>query len=340
VAGKNVSVAYLTEEYLEGMEDPLDVYEWPCDPAETVDEWLHVPCQGVEAPSLRQRPHLLFCLLFFAGCGSWLQDGNWFDLRKEKRSDKFRFLVARRRARLLLYNSGCLVHPLAVPPMSVSDRSLQSKAVIFDMDGVLIDSSAIHDAAFREVLRPYQVWNFKYSSIAGMRTNEALRLLLSACGVGCGDSEVAALSKRKSEIARAAISELNPVAPDCIEVLTTLGREHRLALASSASRETIGVFLRRNALAGLFEAVLAGDDVVRAKPDPQIYMMCCDRLGLPPTECLVIEDAVSGVCSAKLAGTFVFGLATGDSGDELRAAGADRIIHSLAELPQLCRGAA
>lgn len=201
--------------------------------------------------------------------------------------------------------------------------------MVFDMDGVLMDSSAIHDAAFREALRGYSVPDFRYSSVAGMRTNEALRTILGSVGAVYTEAQIATLSMLKSEVARAAIRELNPIAPECLPVLTALASDYRLALASSASRKTVEVFLGQNDLAGFFEVVLSGDDVANAKPDPLIYGTCCKQLNLDPHECLVIEDAESGVRAAKSAGTFVLGLTTPEGEQALKLAGADLVVHSL-----------
>jgi len=211
------------------------------------------------------------------------------------------------------------------------------KGIVFDMDGVLLLSSPLHDRAYREAFASLPIREFDYRSIAGMRTDEAIRLVLRKNGIAYTEEQLHALAGAKTRIARDLIARDNPIAPHCIDVLNALARVYPLALASSASQATVDLFLSSNGLREKFRSVLHGGDVHRAKPAPDIYQLACSRLGLEPSECLVVEDAVSGVEAAKAAGTVVWGITTTSSPDELTRADADHIISSLEELLALTK---
>jgi HAD superfamily hydrolase (TIGR01509 family) len=173
------------------------------------------------------------------------------------------------------------------------------RAVIFDMDGVLTDSSPIHAWAFQETLRPYGIEVY-YPRIAGMRTLDVIQMLLAEHGVH--DADAVALGARKSELALQRMREENPVVPGALDVVERLAARYPVALASSGSRESIETFLELNAAQSLFQVVLTGSDVHAAKPSPDIYLEAARRLGFPPAECLVVEDAEAGAQAARAAG--------------------------------------
>jgi beta-phosphoglucomutase len=214
----------------------------------------------------------------------------------------------------------------------------QIKGIIFDMDGVLLYSSAIHERAYREALADLPIREFCYSNVAGMRTDEALRVILADNNMPCTPELIGALAATKRRLARELIRSQNPVAPGCVEVLGRLAGKYRLALASSASKATIDLFLRQNGLLDRFASVLHGGDVLRAKPDPEIYELACRRIGLPPGDCLIIEDAVSGVLAGKAARAIVWGISATCSAEELQKAGADRVIDRLEDILPLLDG--
>lgn len=206
------------------------------------------------------------------------------------------------------------------------------KAIIFDMDGVLIHSSPLHDRAYRDALASLPIRDFDYRTVAGMRTDEAIPLVLAKNGIAFTKEQVASLASSKTRIARELIAQSNPVDPYCVEVLRALERCYPLALASSASEATVDLFLTTNKVREQFRCILHGGDVHRAKPAPDIYQLACQRLGQAPSDCLVVEDAVSGVEAGKAAGTVVWGITNTSSAEDLSNAGADRIISSLQEL--------
>jgi HAD superfamily hydrolase (TIGR01509 family) len=107
----------------------------------------------------------------------------------------------------------------------------------------------------------------------------------------------------------------------------------RLALASSADHIKINHNLRVAGIpAGIFDAVIGGEDVARKKPHPDIYLLAAERLGVNAVDCAVVEDAISGIAAGKAAGAAVIGVATSFSPEELREAGADIVIRDISEI--------
>jgi len=183
------------------------------------------------------------------------------------------------------------------------------KALIFDMDGVLFLSSGCHEKAYRETLAAIGITDFSYSSIAGMRTDEAMKKILLLYGRNLDEAEVQTLAANKRKKVLELLAEGGEVAPGSAELLARLSRKYRLALASSASPQTVEFFFRKSGYADIFEFVLNGSSVISAKPDPEIYALAVQKLGLELDECVVIEDAVSGVQAACSAGIPVITIA-------------------------------
>jgi beta-phosphoglucomutase len=204
--------------------------------------------------------------------------------------------------------------------------------LVFDLDGVLILSRGAHRQAFQEVLAPFGILDFDYDQFAGWRTPEVFRVVFrQQLAEPVAEQTIADCSRRKSARARELLANGNHTAPDCIPLLTRLSEKYRMALASSGSRESVNAFLDRTGLRGIFQSVLSGDDVERAKPDPEIFRRSIAALGLLPENCAVIEDAVAGVEAARAAGAHAIGLGNGDTA-LLAAAGAQQIVASLGDL--------
>jgi beta-phosphoglucomutase len=206
--------------------------------------------------------------------------------------------------------------------------------VVFDLDGVLIDSTECHRSAFEEVLRPLGIQDFEYSQYAGWRTAEVVEAVLRRAGLAAESELVASTAERKTLLARAKMAAVNPRREGCPEILEKLAEMgYALALASSGSRGSVEAFLDVNNCRGIFRSVLTGGDVVRAKPDPEIYAKTFELLGLEPGTCVVVEDAVSGIQAACRAGAVPIGI-TGTSGAEaLRDSGACAVVDRLLEIP-------
>lgn len=200
------------------------------------------------------------------------------------------------------------------------------------MDGVLLDSSPIHEAAYREALRELPIPDFRYSRVAGMRSSDGMRAVLKEHGMDVPAQQIAALAASKSRIALARIAAANPIVPGTRAVLQALAGRLKLALASSASPAAVNAFLDQNDLRSLFHCVLHSGDVRSAKPAPEIFELAIERLGLAARNSLVVEDAVAGIQAAKAAGAVACGIPSTCGADELQHAGADLIIHRLEDL--------
>jgi HAD superfamily hydrolase (TIGR01509 family) len=211
-------------------------------------------------------------------------------------------------------------------------------AVVFDLDGVLLDSAPCHRRAFEEVLGPFGIRGFDYSQYAGWKTSNVIEDVLRSAGREPAPELIAELAAKKSRLARETLLESNPVASDCIPVLEGLSREYKLALASSGSRASIALFLSSNGCAHLFQSVLCGDDVSCSKPHPEIYQRTFAALSVAPGRAIVVEDAVAGIQAARAAGAgAVIGVEGTCTPSELTGAGASGVIRGVRDLPEfLC----
>ena len=201
--------------------------------------------------------------------------------------------------------------------------SLPCRAVLFDMDGVLVDSTAA-------VARVWSVWARKHGLDAdtvvkiahGRPSISTIRELLPDADHEAEDREVERLEIEDVE----GIVAL----PGATELLRALP-PNRYAIVTSATRPLAEVRLRAAGIEVPANLVTARD-VQRGKPNPDPYLMGARILGVPPAECVVIEDAPSGVRAGKAAGARVVALRTTASDAELQEAGADWIVDDCAEL--------
>lgn len=203
-------------------------------------------------------------------------------------------------------------------------------AVLWDMDGVLVDTAPFHWQAWERLSgeADFHMAHDNFRRTFGWRNEEILRDLL---GPDIADEQVAALGDRKEALYRDAVrSRVQPL-PGAIELLRTL-REAGFgqAVASSAPRANVDLILEELEIGADFDAVLCDRDVERGKPDPQVFLRAAERLGVDPARCLVIEDAVMGVRAAKRAGMACLAVSTTHAAQELSEA--DRVVASLVEV--------
>ncbi len=208
------------------------------------------------------------------------------------------------------------------------------KAIAFDLDGVLWDSTPLHAAAFAEILAREGITDFVYESYAGQRTPDVMRSVLQGGGRACEPERIERLAREKTDLARRMMQDHKPIAPGCEDLLRSLATRYTLGLASSGSAGSVAMFLEMSGTRPHFKSVLSGDDVKHAKPDAEIYLTTALQIGVEPNAMLVVEDAVSGVQAGRAAGAIVLGLSR-HNGGALVQAGAVAVLSDLAQLRDL-----
>jgi HAD superfamily hydrolase (TIGR01509 family) len=212
--------------------------------------------------------------------------------------------------------------------------------LLFDMDGVLVDSEAcIAEAAVRMFRQLYgvSVSEAEFAPFVGMGENKYLGGVALAHGVEIDLERAKELTYRLyGEIIPEKLKEVRGAKA---LVRACRRRGVRTALASSADRVKVDANLNALGLSEAdFDAVLTGLDVERKKPFPDIYLEAARRIGLDPRECLVVEDAIAGIEAGRSAGATCAGISTSLPAERLLAAGAQRVFADLEELTPFVLG--
>ena len=201
------------------------------------------------------------------------------------------------------------------------------------MDGVLVNNLEVHREAFMEFFRRYGVKRTfeDLSRVFGMGNDDIMGELMPRDVVErVGIRE---LGHEKEAIYREIYAPTITPQPGLLDLLSQLKGENILcAVGSSGYRLNVNFVLEKCHIEPYFSAVVAGDEVTRCKPDPEIYLTAASKLGLCPEECIVFEDAEAGIESAKRAGMKVVALATTFSREFLEETDADYIINDFRDI--------
>ena len=205
-------------------------------------------------------------------------------------------------------------------------------AVVFDLDGVIVDSEQVWDevreAYVHETGGTYTVDSAR--DMMGMSSPEWSRYMAEALRVPGTPEEInAAIVERM--LAR--YGEAPPLLPGAVEAVRRIGAWVPLAIASSSNRELIEVVLRASGLAADFAATVSSEEVPRGKPSPDVYLEAARRLGVDPAQCGAVEDSHNGIRSAKSAGMRVVAVPNPHyPPDDEALALADAVVPSIGEL--------
>lgn len=193
-------------------------------------------------------------------------------------------------------------------------------AVIFDMDGVIVDSEPLHECAFLDTFAQIgwaESHGIHFPDYYG-RSDQAVWLDFIAAHRP--PHTLAELSRMKQERFLQMLRAKRPIFPAVPELVTALASRGPIAVASGSNHTVISAVLDLSGLRQHFRAVVSADDVPRGKPAPDIFLRAAELLGVPPAECVVIEDSVAGVAAGRAAGMKVIGITNSVPADTLREA--------------------
>jgi beta-phosphoglucomutase family hydrolase len=178
----------------------------------------------------------------------------------------------------------------------------KTKAVIWDMDGVIADTASYHFKAWHEVFqkRGVDFTEQDFRRHFGQRNDTIIR---NALGGEIAAEEMDTIATEKERAFRKAARQNVKPLPGVIALIKALGKHgFKLAIASCAPDENIQLLTRDLGIDSYFNAITSGREVSEGKPDPQCFLLAAGRLGIEPGNCIVIEDAIAGVTAARRAG--------------------------------------
>lgn len=188
------------------------------------------------------------------------------------------------------------------------------RGLIFDLDGVLVDSARYHFEAWKRLAASLGIdfTEEQNEELKGISRADSLRKIVNWGGLELSDEAFADAMERKNTWYLELIQGMSPeeALPGSRAFMESAKGTYGLALGS-ASRNARSI-LQRVELLSFFDALVDGNDTSRSKPDPQVFQLAAERLGQKPEECVVFEDAVAGVQAAKAAGMRVIGVGAPD----------------------------
>jgi beta-phosphoglucomutase len=209
-----------------------------------------------------------------------------------------------------------------------SPDGLPPRAVLWDLDGTLADSSAYHWRSWQAVMAAegVAITEADFRATFGQRNEEILDVWLAP---EASPERIRRVGDAKEVAYRGYVSEEGiaplPGAAEWVRMLQ--GEGWRQAIASSAPRQNIEVMHRALSFDGLIDALVGAEDVTNGKPHPEVFLVAASRLGAHPSRCVVVEDAEAGIEAARRAGMPSIGVGEGAVG------AADVVVASLADLP-------
>ena len=204
------------------------------------------------------------------------------------------------------------------------------KAIIFDLDGTIVDNMKVHQKAFLEFINgkgtPLTLKDYvtKYQGHSNKENFPAI------FGKKLSKKEIVSFTNEKEEVYRRMYTEVKPLGGflEILDKAKSMGL--KIALATLAPKQNRDYIIDKLNLGGVFDVIVGDEGVSKGKPDPEIYLSTAKELGIDPKDCLVFEDSIPGVQSAKRAGMKVVALSTTHQPTDLTEA--DFIIPNFSEV--------
>ncbi len=204
------------------------------------------------------------------------------------------------------------------------------QAFIFDLDGVVVFTDKYHYLGWKKLAddQGWELDEYLGHQLRGVSRIPALEIILEHNGVELLEEEKHRLADIKNEYYRAFLQDIstNDLYPGAVELIKAV-RERGVRTALASASKNAGTVLDALGLTLLFDAVVTGNDISRSKPDPEVFLISAERLGVSPERCLVFEDAYSGIEAAINAGMHAVGV-----GDRERLPNAPLCVTDYGEL--------
>ena len=206
---------------------------------------------------------------------------------------------------------------------------MEKKGIIFDVDGLLVDTEKLHIMAWEEVFKDKKI-NLSerdYEKGIGIDDREFLEMMKKEGKIPSFYSIGDLCKEKKEKLLRLVEKVEINVFEGVKEVLKYLSGKVQMAVATNSEREYVIKILEKTGIKRFFKFIISRNDVKNPKPAPEIYLLAAEKMGLAPEKCIVFEDSETGIEAAKRAGMFCIGVVTTQSPDKLKKA--DVVIEKL-----------
>jgi beta-phosphoglucomutase len=189
-------------------------------------------------------------------------------------------------------------------------------AVIFDLDGVIVSTDEFHYQAWKQISDQEKIYfNREINErLRGVSRMESLEIILSHSDKNYSEKDKQLLAQQKNEVYCELLNSLSPkdILPGVINLLLSLkAKDIKIAIGSSSKNTPF--ILEQIGLASSFNAIADGNSITNSKPDPEVFLLASEKLGVAPEECVVVEDAQAGIDAALAAGMKAVGVGTAAS---------------------------
>lgn len=212
------------------------------------------------------------------------------------------------------------------------------KACIFDLDGVIVDTVDAHFKAWKTMADELNIHftEVENEQLKGVSRIESMKRILAMGGIEKSQEELLDYTQRKNDIYVSIISKMteDDILPGVLDFLDLL-TSNDIEIAIGSSSKNAPTILKAVGLDSRFKVIVDGNQVTHSKPDPEVFLKGAEKLGLKPEECLVLEDAISGVEAAKRAGMKCIGVGEVDHLNEADLVVSDLVGLSLDSLKNL-----
>ena len=203
---------------------------------------------------------------------------------------------------------------------------MKREAVIFDLDGVIVSTDECHYQAWKRLADEEGIYFDREINLRlrGVSRMDCLEIILERANRNYSVVEKKTMAERKNNYYRDLIRQLTPehILPGVMRVLNGL-KMNGIKIAIGSSSRNASLILEKIGLTGFFDAVIDGNDITESKPDPEVFLIAAERLGVPPEKCLVVEDADAGVEAALAGGMTVLGVGAAADNEKATLKAAD-----------------